>query len=211
MNIQPTVSIIVVIFNMEREIKRTFYSLASTYQVGVRQQDYEVIVIDNDSSAPLSVEYIKSFGPNFSYHYLTDGSPSPAPAINFGVRQSRGTVVGIMIDGARILSPGIIKYALYAFKTFQNPVVATLGWHLGPDLQNRSILNGYTQDVEDQLLESIGWPTDGYRLFEISSLAGSSQRGWFMPTNESNCLFMLKETFDNMGGYEERFDMPGGD
>ena len=38
MNIQPTISVVVVIFNMAREIKRTLYSLTSTYQVGVRDR-----------------------------------------------------------------------------------------------------------------------------------------------------------------------------
>jgi len=210
MNVQPIISIVMVIFNMAREIKRTLHSLTSTYQVDVSGQDYEVVVVDNGSSTPLSVDYVKSFGSNFNYHYIEDALPSPAPAINFGVRQSRGRAVGIMIDGARILSPGIIKYALQAFRTFQNPVVATLGWHLGPDLQNHSVLDGYNQQVEDQLLASINWPKDGYRLFEISALASSSKEGWFMPQAESNCLFMLRETFDNMGGYEERFNTPGG-
>ena len=209
-SIQPIASIIIVIFNMEREAKRTLYSLTSEYQEGVSEQDYEVIVVDNGSTIPLSVDYIESFGPNFKYYYIENASPSPASAVNFGVRQSGGRIVGVMIDGARILSPGIMKYALHAIQTSQNPVVGTLGWHLGPDFQMRSVLSGYNQKVEDQLLERIDWPKDGYRLFEISSLAGSSENGWFMPVSESNCLFMLRETFDKLGGYDERFDMPGG-
>ena len=72
------------------------------------------------------------------------------------------------------------------------------------------MLNGYNQQIEDQLLESIDWPRDGYRLFEISVLAGSSENGWFMTISESNCLFMPRETFDKLNGYEERFDLPGG-
>ena len=208
--IQPIVSIVVVIFNMEREAKRTLYSLTSEYQEGVIEQDYEVIVVDNGSTVPLSVDDIESFGPNFKYYYIEDASPSPASAINYGVRQSGGRIVGTIIDGARILSPGLIKYALCAFKTFLNPILSTLGWHLGSDVQMRSIQNGYNQEVEDQLLKSIDWPKDGYRLFEISSLAGSSEAGWFMPIAESNCLFMLRETFDKLGGYDERFDSAGG-
>jgi glycosyltransferase involved in cell wall biosynthesis len=209
-SVQPIVSIVVVIFNMEREAKRTLYSLTSKYQEGISEQAYEVIVVDNGSSVQFSRDYFESLGSNFNYYYIKDASPSPASAVNFGVSQSRGRIVGLMIDGARILSPGVIKYALLAFQTFQNPIVGTLGWHLGSDLQNRSILNGYSQKTEDQLLESIDWANDGYRLFEIASLAGSSQNGWFLPINESNCLFMLRETFDKLNGYDERFDSAGG-
>jgi len=208
--VQPTVSIIVVIFNMEREAKRTLYSLTSKYQEGVSEQDYEVIVVDNGSSVHHSDDYVEDFGPNFNYYYIDNASPSPASAVNFGVRQSSGRIVCIMIDGARILSPGIIKYALRAVQIYQNPIVSILGWHLGPDIQMRSVNNGYNQKVEDQLLESIDWLKDGYRLFEISSLAGSSEAGWFMPIAESNCLFMLRETFDKLNGYDERFDSAGG-
>jgi len=209
-NIQPIVSIVVSVFNMQREAKRTLLSLTSKYQEGVSEQDYEVIVVDDGSSAPLSADYVAGLRPNFKYYYFENTSLSPAPAINFGVRQSIGRAVGIMVDGARILSPGIIKYALRAFKIFQNPVVSTLGWHLGPDVQMRSILNGYNQKVEDQLLESVDWPKDGYRLFGISSFAGSSSNGWFMPIAESNCLFMYRETFDELGGLDERFELPAG-
>jgi len=209
-SIQPTVSIVIVIFNMEREAKRTFYSLTSEYQESVSEHDYEVIVVDNGSTVPLSVEYVESFGPNFKYYYIENASPSPASAVNFGVMQSSGKVVAVMIDGARILTPGIIKYALNAVQAFQNPIISTLGWHLGPDIQKRSIINGYNEKAEDQLLASISWLRAGYKLFEISSLAGSCEGGWFMPIAESNCLFMLRETFDSLGGYDERFDSPGG-
>lgn len=207
---QPALSIVIAIFNMEREAPRTLYSLSSNYQKGVGEQDYEVIVVDDGSSPPLSAEAIADLGPNFRYHYFDNSSPSPAGAINLGVRHSRGRTVGVMVDGARILSPGVVRYALHAFRVFKDPIVATLGFHLGPDLQNRSVLQGYNQQVEDQLLDSIRWSENGYGLFEISSLAGSSRNGWFLPIAESNSLFMSREAFDRLGGLDERFGCPGG-
>ena len=205
-----TLSVVVVIYNMERECKRTLHSLSSSYQEGIGEKEYEVIVVDNGSSIPLDENYVKSFGPNFKYFYIEDAPPSPAWAINYGVSQSKGTFVGIIIDGARMLTPRVLKYALHAFHKYQQPVVCTLAWHLGPDIQFRSIQKGYDQTFEDRLLTSISWPENGYRLFDISVFAMASKEGWFGSIYESNCMFVRREMFDELGGYEEKFYSPGG-
>ncbi len=48
--------------------------------------------------------------------------------------------------------------------------------------------SGYDQATEDELLAGIDWERDGYRLFEVSTLAASSARGWFGPMGESSAL-----------------------
>ena len=194
---------------MNREAPRTIRSLIPSYQ-NVDANLYEIVLVENGSSGPLDRELVRKLSPNLRYFYIHEADPSPAAAVNFGVAQSRGAFVGISIDGARIFSPGIIKYSLIAFKAYANPVISTLGWHLGPDIQGRSMQNGYDQDVEDKLLQSINWPEDGYRLFEISVLAGSSVDGWFQPMAESNCVMLKKETFNQLHGFDERFNLPGG-
>jgi len=70
--------------------------------------------------------------------------------------------------------------------------------------------SGYDQTAEDQLLAASGWEHDGYRLFSISTLAASSARGWFAPMGESNALFMAKSMWAELGGFDERFALPGG-
>lgn len=100
---------------------------------------------------------------------------------------------------------------MQGFRLYDDPVVATLGWHLGPEAQQKSVLNGYTKRTEDALLESIGWPQDGYRLFGISTLAPSSYRGYFATPSESNALFMRRKTFDELHGLDEAFDEAGVD
>lgn len=207
---RPKVSIIVIFYDMAREAPRTLRSLAVGYQHAVNADDYEVIAIDNGSPQPLDEQMVRDFGPNFHYHYISGAKPSPASAINHGARLSRGEIIGVMIDGARIATPGIVGQTIRAFRAFEDPVVATLGWHLGPEQQQVSVSKGYSKEKEDRLLESINFPYEGYRLFEIGSLGGSSKRGALAAPHESNCVFVHKETFERIGGFDERFDIPGG-
>lgn len=208
---RPALSVVVVLYNMPREARRTLYSLSPRYQRGLGEGDYEVIVVDNGSVPPFPAAEIAGLAGRFESVSLDPAPPSPAHAVNVGLRRARGEYVGVLIDGARLASPGLLHYALRAFRAFRNPVVTALAWHLGPDLHRRAVAHyGYDQGMEDRLLEGIRWPEDGYRLFEIASLAGSSQGGWFAPMTESSSLFLRRRSFERLGGYDERFDQPGG-
>lgn len=200
----------VVVYDMAREAPRTLRSLSPAYQRGVDQDDYEVVVVDNGSPQPLVAAEVEALAPNARLHRLDDAGPSPAAAVNAGVALARGRSVGVLLDGARMLTPGVVRHALLALRLHPRPVVATLAWHLGPDHQSRSVAAGYDARAEDALLAAIGWPADGYRLFEVAALAGSNAAGWFAPMAESCCLFLRRALFDELGGYDERFDLPGG-
>ena len=73
-----------------------------------------------------------------------------------------------------------------------------------------SVHEGYNQEQEDRLLDQARWTEDGYRLFDISVFAGSSAGGWFKPMGESNAIFMRKALWDELGGFDELFQSPGG-
>lgn len=203
------ISMILCAFNMTREVPRTLHTLSKAYQQDI-EGDYEVILVENGSSERLFAEEVSAFGPEFRYIYFDEGKVSPVSAINYAVSQARGDILCIMNDGARMLSPGIVKNAEAAYRLYPNAVVSTLSWHLGPDVQMRSIQEGYCQAVEDDLLETIPWKTDGYSLFTKSVFAGSSAKGWFIAPAESNCVFITRTAYEAIGGMDERFSSPGG-
>lgn len=205
-------SVIVIAYNMSREIPRTLQSLGRTYQLDCEDLDYEVLVLDNNSSAPLDARMVESHGANFHYHFLKDAPPSPAYALNYGARHSSGDILCFMIDGAHLLTPGAFRMALATFRAFANPLVLTRYFYMGPASQNESILDGYNQAEEDRLLASIDWPRDGYRLFEVGvPLQGRQPKiTWFNKMFETNCLFLNRSLFARIDGADERFDIPGG-
>ena len=209
MNKKPRISVVLAARNMARELPRTLHTLTPIYQTGVVESDYEVIVVDCGSTVPIDREIVNRHGVNFKILRFDD-SPSPARAINHAVNQCSSDIVMVCIDGARMLSPGIMRLSLEAFKAREDPIVATLAWHLGSKLQSLSMLEGYDQSAEDLLLETIDWRRNGYDLFRVSTLAGSSSLGWFMPIAESNCIAMRRETYGKLGGLDERFISPGG-
>lgn len=206
----PLLSVIVVFYRMQREAPRTLHSLSTAYQLHATDYEYEVIAVENPSEQMLDAEQVKAFGENFRLLHMPEPSLSPAAAVNYGVSQAQGEYVMILVDGARIVSPGVLHYSMLATKLYENPFVATLGWHLGSKPQQESIHEGYNQQVEDKLLASIDWRDDGYRFFGISALAGSCKQGWLGQIAESNCFTLKKSTFEKMGGYSLAFATPGG-
>lgn len=206
----PIFSFLVVVHDMLREAPRTLFSLSREYQRGARDLAYEVIVVDNHSSVPLGEDLVRSFGPEFRYVYLSEESVSPVGAINRAAREAKGRFLVVCIDGARILSPGIVSGMALASRLHDRPVISVLSWHLGPTLQNESLEDGYDQEAEDALLSTRNWREDGYALFEISCLAGSSSGGWFAVAAESNCLAVTREMFQELNGFDVGFRSPGG-
>ncbi|MCD6581792.1 MAG: glycosyltransferase family 2 protein [Desulfuromusa sp.] len=203
-------SVIVVFFNMCREAERTLYTLSAAYQKDVTDEQYEVIAVDNGSSEPLSRQHVESFGRNFNYVFHPTISPSPVEAINKAVAHCRGSLIMVMIDGAHMLSPGIIANALRVFRAYSDPFIAVVGFHLGPEIQNSSVSKGYNQEQEDALLATLNWRSNGYNLFKLSQGLSYDYAGWFGVLMESNCFFMRKDSFLQMGGFNLRFTEAGG-
>lgn len=203
-------SIIANFFNNTREAENTLHSLTRTYQGVPAGVPYEVIAVDNGSKHRLSAERVASFGSEFRYKYVATNSVSPAAAINAACREARGDRVLVVIDGAHILSPGVLNRTIDAFSLFEAPFVATVPFHLGPKNQTHSIQEGYDQNAEDQLLRQYDWKRNGYELFKVAGAFADDSGGWFGCLFESGCFGMRKTDYLALAGLDERFTSRGG-
>jgi glycosyltransferase involved in cell wall biosynthesis len=203
-------SVIVILYNMRREARRTLYALTNSYQRNVDEISYEVVVIDNGSTEPLEESFVRKLGENFRYVYFQADTPSPCAALNYGAEVAKGKWVTVFIDGARIPSPGILHYSMLASRLYDKPFIYTLGMHIGRKPQNHLAEENYSQKDEDELLATIDWEHDGYSLFDVSSVALSSKNGYFSRLTESNCITISRSTWEEVGGFDERFASAGG-
>ena len=207
---KPKVSIIVISYNMNRELPRTLLSLSVPFQKGITRDEFEVILIDNGSKVPPTASDFSHLDIDLRVVSMDNPTKSPVPAINFGLKQVSGEIIGVYIDGARIASPRLIASARDAITYNQRAFVGSRGRYLGNKFQRVAIVEGYNQQVEDEMLAQSGWESDGYKLFDISVFDESSGPTWFDPVAESNSLFMWRSLWDELGGYTEGFVTPGG-
>ena len=96
-----------------------------------------------------------------------------------------------MIDGAHVLTPGVLRFGMAGLRTYEPAVVSTQQWYVGPGDQGDAVADGYDQGVEDKLFRRIDWPANGYRLFDIGHFIG--ERDWLDGMWESNCLFVTRD------------------
>jgi hypothetical protein len=212
----PVLSVVVVVYRMAGQAERTLASLAPAYQRGADPADYEVIVVENESPEMLGEARARAAlgaapgGVRLTYVARAETQASPVGAVHAGVELARGTHVALMIDGARMLSPGVMAGALACLRADPAAVVSVPGYHLGHDLQQVLVNEGHDAAADSAALAGIGWPADGYRLFEIAVLSGSCRGGFFRPQAESNFLVLARGLWDRLGGMDRRYASHGG-
>ena len=162
-NAAPAISIVLILYDMPGQARNTIRSLLPDYQLDVSPGDYEVIIVENESDNMLPQGFIHSLPSNFRYHSRTETGTSPVYAVQFGAALARGDNVCLMIDGARLLTPGVVKNILLGHQMSPSAVVTVPGYHLGRELQQEAVASGYGVEEERRLMRSIAWPEDGPR------------------------------------------------
>ncbi len=206
----PKVSVIVIAYRMPGQLENTLLSLAPDYQRGVNEQDYEVIVMENSSDDNLPPEKVAALPDNFHYCLREEASATPVYAVNEAFALCRAPFICLMIDGARMVSPRIIKTALMAYAMTPDAIVAVPGYNLGSDEQHLMEDVADQLTYEQQLLASINWREDGYELFTISTFSGANRRGYLQPIMECNCIFASAKNYAAIGYANTDFQFPGG-
>jgi hypothetical protein len=207
----PPLSIILIAYEMPRQVANTIQTLLPPYQQRVETSQYELVVVDNGSAEPLpNATWQQSDNVRYVHIPKNQAPANPGVAINRAVQQNRSPMLCIMIDGARMVTPGTLRWGMDLASLSLDTVVEVRGWHLGRKVQMQSVLEGYNAEVERGLLAQIHWPDEPYRLFEISTPAASMKQGFLGLAAECTCLFLSRSLFDHIGGYDERYREPGG-
>ena len=197
---------VIATYNIPRHLERTLRCCGAKYQSAPSDQ-IEIIVVDNGSTPPVPQSIMQSH-PDISEIIRVDGKPSPVFGLNEGLRRARFNNVALMIDGAHILSPGVFQRTKEVVGQFSRPVINVPQYMLGETSQTFST-SEFAFEHEEHELDRLGWPADGYSLFNfatrVTELADRPELFDF----ESNCLISTKAVFDECGAFDERFSEPG--
>ena len=206
----PALSIVVIVYDMPRQALNTITSLSPVYQQGVRPEEYEVLVIENRSQNCIPAEVVAAFPDNVRYVLREETEPTPVHAVNYGAGLARGENICIMIDGARMVTPGVVSGLLRGHRVSAGAIVTVPGYHIGSELQQDAVESGYDEAADKTLIESVDWRNNGYGLFDVACLSESCATGFFLPHGESNGISMPRRMWQVLQGCDHRFNLRGG-
>lgn len=209
----PQLSIIVVVYDMPDQAMNTLYSLGSDYQRQVTAEQYEVLVVENASGNELDPVEVAALGNNFRYWLRQEEGVSPVPALNEALARCRGEYVGLLIDGARMLTPRVVHYTLRALAQ-PGAVVAVPGYYLTEEGRAETGSSERDaeriRDLERKLLQQLDWRREGYNLFRRACFSNGNRNGFLEPLMECNALFCARDRLLALGGVDAGFTLPGG-
>ncbi|KZR65040.1 glycosyltransferase family 2 protein [Prochlorococcus sp. MIT 1306] len=200
-------SIIIGCYELTTQIERTIVSIHKALQ-RVPNITSEIIIADNSLKAIIDTSKSKEL--NFVLREYGHLRQPIHHIINDSVKYSKGNLLCVMIDGARLCSKGVFRKSLILFQHDPNCLIHIPNFQIGPVHQMYASEVDFGLKDEERLLIDLGWPNvHSVDLIRASTLEEHAGLG---PTIfESNCLLVSRRIWDKVGGYDERFlRMDGG-
>jgi hypothetical protein len=145
-------SIYVATYNLKTQLERTLVSLSETYQ-RCRLGTISVNIVDNGSDCQ-GIQIPASDRWDYVWRRYEDNGAPIHYRLNQTINADNSDYIAVLIDGARLCSPGIVEQALSCLLHRKDAVIYTPSYQLGPDQQMYSIGQGYDHDAESMLLPS---------------------------------------------------------
>jgi glycosyltransferase involved in cell wall biosynthesis len=159
-----TVSIIITCYNLGAYLEEALESaLAQNYA------DFEVLLIDDGSTDPATIDLVDRLPPNPRLHVLRIANQGVCRARNYGISMAKGTYI-LPLDADDRIHPEYLNHAVPVLET--NPSVGFVGCHyrLFEDYQSLYTPNQY--QLPDLLVENVVPITSLFRRVAWEQVGG---------------------------------------
>lgn len=195
----PLVSILICTRNQYQLLKTCLDSIQQKTEYGA----YEIIVVDNGSTDPRTLDYLRRLNRDSSrIKVIRDDSPFNYSALNnLAARHASGTVYALLNNDIEVIEPGwLTEMVSHALRADTGCVGARL-LYPNETIQHAGILLGGGDKVDGLGIATHyfrGLPKEdaGYQKRAIATAHVSAVTG--------ACLVIRKDTFDLVGGLNDR-------
>ena len=135
----PLISFIVPLYNKEKFISKTIQSIIESCEQENNFYNYEIIVVDDDST-DLSKDKVLACDKD-NIRYIHQKNSGPSKARNNGIEHSHGRYIAF-VDGDDLILPAYIRYLIYAIHEYPEHMIFTAGYEKSqnPDYKSKADL-----------------------------------------------------------------------
>jgi len=195
-------SVVIPTHNHAWELDVTMYSLSRQY--GIMPDEYEILIVNTNPEDKETYSIAEKYSKK-NIVRLIQVYDERAKTIknacyggNLGARSyARGNILMMVVDSARVPTPGVLRKSRDCFERFGDRIVTTtIPYHF----YKHSSVPGFTVEECREKFLSTRWKQDMYCLFDYAADTNISSSG--IP-NESTWLGVTKDNFIRVRGYNE--------
>jgi GT2 family glycosyltransferase len=186
---RPLVSIIIPTKNNRKLLQKAIKSI----QARTSYDRYEILIVDNGSTDPDTVEYLATLPPGCQLHRWNERFNYSA-INNFGVRHAHGEQLLFLNDDVAVISPDWLTAML---EHSERPEVGAVGARLLYEdgrIQHAGVVVGINQGAANafrRCAADAASPRLADLVREVSAVTGA-------------CMMVRRQVFDDVGGFDEK-------